>query len=318
MEQLLSSYWIGIDVSKKLLDVSIRPTQEFFSEKNNESGISVLLNLLKTLKPERIVLEATGGLEIPVVAALAGAGLAVVVVNPRQVRNFARATGRLSKTDRIDAAVLAHFAEAVCPEIRPFPDKDTVLLSDLVARRRQIIEMTVAEKNRLGSATRPICKGIEAHIRWLEKQLQQIDTDLEARIRKSPLWREQEDLLRSVPGVGPVLSRTLLAELPELGKLTHKELSALVGVAPFNRDSGAMRGKRMIFGGRPSVRAALYMGALVGMRHNPKLNCFYERLRKAGKPAKVAITACMHKLLIILNAIIKTKIPWQEDTAINP
>lgn len=314
MEQLLSSYWIGIDVSKKLLDVSIRPTKGFFSEENNESGISALLNRLKPLKPERIVLEATGGLEIPVVAALASAGLAVVVVNPRQVRDFARATGKLAKTDRIDASVLAHFAEAVRPEVRPFPNKETVLLSDLVARRRQIIEMTVAEKNRLGSATRPIGKGIETHIRWLEKQLKKIDTDLEAMIRNSPLWREQEDLLRSAPGVGPVLSRTLLAELPELGKLTHKELSALVGVAPFNRDSGAMRGKRTIFGGRASVRTALYMGALVGMRYNPKLKCFYERLRKAGKPAKVAITACMHKLLILLNAIIKTKMPWQEET----
>ena len=313
MKQSSSSYWMGIDVSKKLLDVSIRPTQEFFTEENNESGISALLNRLKALQPERIVLEATGGFEIPVVAALADAGLAVVVVNPRQVRDFARATGKLAKTDRIDAAVLAHFAEAVRPEVCPLPDKQTAQLSDLVARRRQIIEMMVAEKNRLAQAARPICKGIEAHIRWLEKQLEQIDLDLETMIHNSLLWREQEDLLRSVPGVGPVLSRTLLAELPELGKLTHKELSALVGVAPFNRDSGAMRGRRMIFGGRASVRTVLYMGALVGIRHNPKLKCFYDRLRKAGKPAKVAITACMHKLLIILNAIIKTKIRWQED-----
>lgn len=308
-----SSYWIGLDVSKKLLDVSIRPTQEFFTEENTESGISALLNRLKALQPKRIVLEATGGFEIPVVAALADAGLAVVVVNPRQIRDFARATGKLAKTDRIDAAVLAHFAEAICPEIRPLPDKQTAQLSDLLARRRQIIQMMVAEKNRLGSATRPICKGIEAHIRWLEKQLEQIDINLEAMIRNSPLWRGHEDLLRSVPGVGPVLSRTLLAELPELGKLNHKEISALVGLAPFNRDSGALRGKRTIFGGRASVRTALYMGTLAGMRYNPKLKCFYERLRKAGKPAKVAITACMHKLVIILNAIIKTKTPWQEE-----
>lgn len=315
MKQFSSSYWIGIDVSKKLLDVFVRPTQEFFSEENNASGIIVLINRLKPLQPERVVLEATGGFEIAVVAALANAGLAVVVVNPKHARDFARATGRLAKTNRIDAKVLAHFAEAVRPEVRSLPNKETALLGNLVGRRRQIIEMMGAEKNRLANAARLVCKGIKAHIRWLEKQLNQIDTDLETMIQNRPLWREQEELLRNVPGVAPVLSRTLLAELPELGKLKHKELSALVGVAPFNRDSGALRGRRMIFGGLASIRTALYMGALVGMRFNPKLKLFYERLRKAGKPAKVAITACMHKLIIFLNTIIKTKIPWQEETS---
>jgi transposase len=314
MQQSSSSYWIGIDVSKKHLDVFIRPTEACFTEENTPSGISSLLKRLKPLIAQRIVLEATGGFEIAVVAALAEAGLAVVVVNPRQVREFARATGRLAKTDRIDASVLAHFAEAIRPEVRPLPDKEALRLSERVSRRRQLIEMMVAEKNRLGNATAVICKGIEAHIRWLERQLKQLDTDLEAMIQNSPLWLQQEDLLRSVPGVGPVLSRTLLAELPELGRLTHKALSALVGVAPFNRDSGAMRGQRTIFGGRASIRTALYMGTLVGVRYNSRLKCFYQRLRKAGKPAKVAITACMHKLLILLNAIIKTKMPWQEKT----
>lgn len=313
-----SPLFIGIDVSKNLLDVFIRPTQEAFSSENSELGISALIDRIKSLRPHRVVVEATGGFEIPVVAALADAGLAVGVVNPRQIRDFARAIGKLAKTDRIDASVLAHFAQAVNPQLRPLPDKETRELSDLMARRRQIIEMIMAEKNRLGKAAHPVVKGIKAHIRWLEKQLDEIDKDIEAMIRRSPVWQEKEDLLKSVPGVGPVLSRTLLAQLPELGESTHKQLSALAGVAPFNRDSGALRGRRTIFGGRASVRAVLYMGALVAIRHNPKLKSFYERLRKAGKPAKVAIIACMHKLLILLNAIIKTKTPWQEKMIPNP
>ena len=266
---------------------------------------------LGAVAPERIVLEASGGLELPLVAALAAAALPVVVVNPRQVRDFARATGRLAKTDALDAQVLAHFAEAVRPELRPLPDAETQALRDLVARRRQLVAMLVAERQRRRAARAAVRPGIEAHIAWLQQALAQLDDQLQTSVQLSPHWRAHDQLLRSVPGVGPQLARTLLAQLPELGQLDRRRIAALVGVAPYNRDSGQWRGSRSIWGGRASVRAALYMSALVASRHNPVIRDFYQRLLARGKPKKSALTACMRKLLVILNAILKTNTPWQ-------
>lgn len=269
-------------------------------------------------QPTLIVLEATGGLELPLTGALAATGLPVVVVNPRQVRDFAKATGRLAKTDALDAAILAQFAEAVRPALRPLPDAATQALSALLTRRRQLLEMRTAEQNRLGSARSPVHKGIRAHITWLDHRLADLDLDLGRTIRESPVWREQDDLLQSTPGVGPVLARTLLADLPELGTLNRKQVAALVGVAPLNRDSGTLRGRRTIWGGRAPVRAALYMSALAATRFNPVIRAFYQRLCATGKAKKVALTACMHKLLLILNAMVKHRIPWQENVVRTP
>lgn len=306
-------HYAGVDVSKGHLDVFVRPAGEHFGVPNGHAGIGSLVSRLhEGARPALVVLEATGGFERPVAAALAAAGLAVAVVNPRQARDFARATGRLAKTDRIDAEVLAHFAEAVYPTPRPVPDEEARALGEILVRRRQIVGMLTAEKNRLGAATtRPVRGRIEAHVRWLEKELSRTDRDLEEVIEESPTWRENEALLRGVPGVGPVLARTLLAELPELGGLAGKQLAALVGVAPLNRDSGAFRGRRAAWGGRSGVRAALYMGALVATRYNPQIKEFYERLVAAGKPKKVALVACMRKLLLILNAVLKHRTPWR-------
>ena len=269
-----------------------------------------------------VVLEASGGFERSLAAALAAAGLAVAVVNPRQARDFARATGRLAKTDALDAEALARFAEAVRPTPRIVPDEEARTLSAILARRRQIVAMLAAEKNRLlhaPASTKPVKKRIEAHVRWLEKELACIDRDLEEAIEESPTWRENEELLRSVPGVGPVLARTLLAELPELGSedLTGKQLAALAGVAPLNRDSGTLRGRRAVWGGRAQVRAVLYMGALAATRFNPAVKGFYERLLVAGKPRKVALVACMRKLLVVLNAVLKHRAPWRPSHALN-
>jgi transposase len=274
-----------------------------------------LVERLKGVRPTLVVLEATGGLQIPAVAALAAAGLRTVVVNPRQVRQFAGATGRLAKTDAIDAQVLAQFGEAVRPEVRPLPDAATQELSALVNRRRQLIEMLTAEKNRLRLATKKVRPNIEAHICWLEGELLDLEGGLGDVIRSSPVWREQDNLLRSVPGVGPVLSSVLLADLPELGKLGRKEVAALVGVAPLNRDSGLFRGRRQVWGGRSHVRTALYMAALVATRHNPVIKSFYQRLLSGGKPKKVALTACMRKLLTILNAMMRHQAPWEMCSA---
>ena len=257
-----------------------------------------------------MLLEATGGLEVPLVSALAAAALPVVVVNPRQVRDFARATGKLAKTDALDAQVLAHFAEAVRPPVRPLRDADTQELNSLTTRRNQLMTMLVAEKNRLRRASHSVRPGIQSHIMWLEQELNDLDKDLRTTLRRSPVWREKDDLLRSVPGVGEQLSLSLLAYLPELGTLDRKQIAALVGVAPFNRDSGPRRGKRSIWGGRTRVRAVLYMGALVASRYNPILRVFYQRLLAAGKPKKLALTACMRKLLTILNAMVKTGQHW--------
>jgi transposase len=302
--------FIGIDVSKATLDLAVRPTAEAWRVPNEDAALPRLVARLRALAPARIVLEATGGYEHPVVAALAAAGLPVVVVNPRQVRDFGRSCGQLAKTDRIDAALLALFAERVQPELRPLPDEAAQALDAFLTRRRQLVEMLIAERNRLGFAKRPIRRDIDQHIRWLEKRLQDVDRELAAAVQASPVWRATEDLLRTVPGIGPVVSRTLLGELPELGQLNRKQIAALVGVAPHARDSGTLRGKRMIWGGRAPRRAALYMAALVAAKFNPVIRAFYQRLRSAGKPAKLALTACMRKLLIIVNAMVRTGTPW--------
>lgn len=307
---------VGIDVSKATLDVAVRPTGQYWPVPHTDAGVHDLVVQLTRLRPSLVVLEATGGLETHLTGALAGAGLAVVVVNPRQVRDFAKATGKLAKTDAIDAHVLAHFAEAVHPTPRPLPDAQTRAIAALMARRRQLVAMLVAEKNRLRSASAPLRRRIQPHIVWLQRELKDLDKDLSDTLRQSPLWREQDQLLQSVPGVGPVLSLTLLAQLPELGTLNRKQIAALVGVAPLNRDSGTLRGKRTVWGGRATVRAALYMGALVATRWNSTLRIFYQRLCDKGKPKKVALTACMHKLLTILNAILKHRTPWQPNHAL--
>jgi transposase len=304
------SLYVGIDVSKATLDIAIRPIEQRWQVAHTEDGVHDLVLHLAGLHPYLVVLEATGGLETPLTGALAAAGLPVVAVNPRQVRDFAKATGKLAKTDAIDAHVLAHFAEAVRPTPRPLPDAQTQAIAALLARRRQIVAMLVMEKNRFRTASAPVRRRIQAHITWLEQELKDLDQDLGNTLRQSPLWREQEQLLRSVPGVGPVLSLTLLAQLPELGTLNRKQIAALVGVAPLNRDSGTLRGKRTVWGGRATVRAALYMGALVASRWNPVLRTFYQRLCAAGKPKKVALTACMRKMLTILNAMLKHRTPW--------
>jgi transposase len=302
--------FVGLDVSKATLDVALRPTGEAGQVANDEPGIATLVVRLRRLKPALLVCEATGGFERPVVAALAAAGVPVVVANPRQVRDFAKATGQLAKTDRIDAASLAQFAERVCPTPRPLGDATTQLLDALLTRRRQLLEMLVAEKNRLGFAPRPLHRGIQQHIRWLEHQLDDVTGELAAQIEASPVWRAQDDLLQSVPGIGPIVSAVLLGELPELGSLSHKQIATLVGVAPLARDSGTRRGKRMIWGGRAPVRTALYLAALCGRRWNPQLQVFYERLVAAGKPKKVALIACARQLLTVLNAMVRDHQRW--------
>lgn len=312
-----ANVYVGIDVAKDWLDVAQRPGGEAWRVSSDETGVAALVERLKGVRPTLVVLEATGGLQIPTVAALAAAGLRTVVVNPRQVRQFAGATGRLAKTDAIDAQVLAQFGEAVRPEVRPLPDAATQELSALVNRRRQLIEMLTAEKNRLRLATEKVRPNIEAHIRWLEGQLLDLEGGLGDVIRSSPVWRERDNLLQSVPGVGPVLSSVLLADLPELGKLSRKEVAALVGVAPLNRDSGLFRGRRQVWGGRSHVRTALYMAALVATRYNPVIRSFYQHLLSAGKAKKVALTACMRKLLTILNAMMHHQVPWQDASLLD-
>ena len=303
--------FIGIDVAKRQLDVAERPSGARWSASNDEAGIAGLVARLWESGPiTLIVLEATGGYEIPVVAALTASGLPVVVVNARQVRDFARAVGQLAKTDAIDAAVLAHFAEAVRPAVRPLPDELTQALQGWLARRRQLLEMLLAEQQRLTMTTGAIRPQIQQHIEWLRRQLREVDTELRTLMRSSPVWREQEDLLRSVPGVGPVLATTLLADVPELGRLNRRQIAALIGVAPLNRDSGLQRGTRRIWGGRAPVRATLYMATVAAVRCNPVLKGFFDRLCAAGKPKKVALTACMRKLLTILNAMLRARTAW--------
>jgi len=307
--------YVGIDVSKGYLDIAVRPTGQQWRVSNTEEGLGQLVERLHGLSPSLVVLEATGSLEVPVAAALGTGGLPVAVVNPRQVRDFARATGKLAKTDRLDSQLLALFADRVRPAPRPLPDPQTRELNALLARRRQIVVMLVTEQNRLGTALPSVRPGIQEHIAWLEGKLGELNDGMGKLLRESPLWREKEDLLRGVPGVGPVLTLTLLAELPELGTLGRRQVAALVGVAPLNRDSGTLRGKRTVWGGRAKVRAALYMAALVATRFNPVIRAFYQKLLAAGKPKKVALTACMRKLLTILNAMLKYHTPWQADLA---
>jgi transposase len=308
--------FIGIDVAKAQLEFACRPSGETGAVQNDEGGIHALVERCQALAALLIVCEATGGYEAALVAALATAGLPIVVANPRQVRDFAKATGQLAKTDAIDAQVLALFAERVRPAPRPLPNADGEALDALLTRRRQLVEMLGAERNRLLIARPAVRRDLQQHIRFLERRLREADDDLHTAVKASPVWRVKDDLLQSVPGGGRVVSLTLLAELPGLGRLSHKEIAALVGVAPLNRDSGTWRGKRLVYGGRAPVRAVLYMAALVASRRNPVIRAFYERLRAAGKPAKVALTACMRKLLVILNAIARTGAPWQPAPAL--
>jgi transposase len=305
---------VGIDVAKADLVVAVRPTGERWTVANNEAGVGALVERWRGEAPRLIVLEATGGYELLCVGALAAAGLPVVVANPRQVRDFAKATGQLAKTDRIDADVLALFAERVRPKVRPLPDADAQALDALLARRRQLLDMLQAERNRLGQVSgrgrQPVKKSLKAHIAFLERQLRIADTDLGAMVRESPAWREKDDLLQSVPGVGPVMSLTLLADLPELGRLSRREIAKLVGVAPLSRDSGTLRGRRFVQGGRATVRAVLYMAALVAAKRNAVIRAFYQRLLAAGKPKKLALVACMRKLLTILNTMARTGARW--------
>ena len=308
------STYVGIDVAKAQVDVAVRPTGQMWTITYDDAGIQELVSQLKTLEPALVLLEATGGLELPMVVALATAALPVVVVNPRQVRDFAKATGTLAKTDTLDAAVLAHFADAIRPDVRPLRDAETQVLASLVARRHQVVAMLVSEKNRLRRAISAVRPRVEAHIAWLEQELEDLDQGLRQTLRQSPLWREKDDLLRTVPGVGEQLSLTLLAYLPELGTLDRRQVAALVGVAPFNRDSGTLRGKRTVWDGRARIRAVLYMGALVASQYNPVIRDFYRRLLAAGKPKKLALTACMRKLLVILNSMLKHRSPWRDLT----
>jgi transposase len=307
---------VGIDVSKDRLDVAVRPSGETFVVERNAAGVEKLVARLRELKPHIVALEATGGFETVVAAGLSSAGLPVAIVNPAQVRAFAKAIGQRAKTDPIDAGVIAHFAAATNLEPRPLPDEETRLLADLVSRRRQIVAMLGAERQREQrmSAPRPK-KSIARLIKALEKELASLDTDLNDAVKASPAWRAKENLLTSVPGVGPVISRTLVAELPELGQLGHKQIAALAGLAPFTRQSGKWRGKSFIGGGRTAVRAALFMGAMVAKKHNPTLKAFFDRLVAAGKPKLVALIAVARKLLTILNAIVRENQPWQPKTA---
>jgi transposase len=308
----MDSIVVGIDVSKDRLDVAVRPSNESFSVGRNAAGLEQLIARLRELSPRVVALEATGGFETVVAAALSAAGLPVAIVNPAQIRAFAKAIGQRAKTDPIDAGVIAHFAEATNLEPRPLPDEQTRLLADLVGRRRQIIEMIGAERQREQRLSAPrLKKSIARLVKALEKELASLDTDIGDAVRGSPAWRAKEELLVSVPGVGPVISRTLIAELPELGQLGGKEIAALVGLAPFTRQSGKWRGKSFIGGGRTAVRAVLFMGALVAKQHNPILKAFFDRLIAAGKPKMVALIAVARKLLTILNAILRDNRPWQ-------
>jgi transposase len=308
--------FVGIDVSKAQLDGHCNPKAERFAHPNDQAGIAAIVARLKTLGPTLVVLEATGGLEAPLAAALAAAKLPVAVVNPRQVRDFAKAMGTLAKTDAIDAKILALFAEKIRPQVRELPDEDARQFEAILGRRRQLLEMRVAEQNRLAAATDPkVRKNLQAHIRYLDHRVKEMDAELESAIARSEVYRVKDDLLRSAPGIGPVAARTLLASLPELGKLDGKQIAALAGLAPMARDSGTLKGRRMICGGRADVRSALYMATLSAVRYNPTLKAFYDRLRGAGKPAKVALTAAARKLLTILNAMLKANRAWAPPEA---
>ena len=311
----MADVFVGIDVSKDQLDVAARPSGQTWQVANTELGIATLVKQLTKLQPILVVLEATGRLESAAVSAMAVAGIPLAIVNPRQVRDFARSTGKLAKTDKLDAQMLARFADAVRPEPRPLPDETQQRIEALLVRRRQLLGMVTAERNRRRRAPALTRAEIDEHLAWLQVRIDAIEDELNKTIRSSPLWREKVALLRSVPGVGPMLTATIVAQLPELGVLTHKEIAALVGVAPLNRDSAHWRGKRTIWGGRPQVRAALYMSALVATQFNPRIRPFYQRLLATGKPKKLALTACMRKLLSILNANAHRGQPWRSPAS---
>lgn len=305
--------FVGLDVSKRRLDVAVRPQGRHFVTPNDERGIKQLVKRLAALKPHLIVLEASGGYEFLVIAALAEAQLPVALINPQAVRKFAGATGRLAKTDKIDAQVLAHFAEALRPEPRPLPDQDHQVLKAALKRRQQVVKMMGQEENRLEKTFIAVVRrDIQEHLTWLRRRLEELNRDIDDLIRQSPLWRERDRLFQSVPGIGPVVSRVVIAQLPEVGTLPGKKAVALAGLAPYNRDSGHFRGKRMIRGGRSYLRRMLYMAAVVASRYNPVIRAFYQRLVAAGKPKKLALTACMRKLVLILNAMVKHHQPWNQ------
>jgi transposase len=306
-----TEHFVGVDVSKDKLDVAVYPNKQIFKVDNNQIGLDELVPALQNLKPSLIVFESTGGYELLAVTALHAAKLPVVIVNARQIRDFAKSIGKLAKTDTIDALVIAQYASAVKPEIRPLKDKVTQDLTALVTRRRQIVEMIVAESNRLASAPKTSHRDIKTHIRWLKKRLDQIDTNIKGQIRKSPLFLKKDKILQSTPGVGPTTAATLICGVPELGTMNRKKIACLVGLAPLNRDSGHLRGRRMIWGGRAHVRSVLYMSTLSAIQFNPIIRQFYNRLREAGKCNKVAMTACMRKLLTILNAMVRDQRCWQ-------
>ena len=305
-----SEAYVGVDVSKLLLDVNVLPSDQAQQFTNDGKGVKQLVTFLRKTDPALIVFESTGGLEMLAVSALAEHQLPVVIINPRQVRDFAKATGRLAKTDAIDAGTIARFARDIRPEIRPLKDEHAQALSALNTRRRQMVDMLVAEKNRLHSALKPNRKSIQQHIRWLEKALENINNDIDQMIKKSPTFCKNNKILQSFKGVGPVTAATLLSDLPELGSMDRKKIAALVGVAPLNCDSGQYRGRRRIMGGRANVRRNLYMAAIASIRHNSMIRAFYDRLITAGKPPKLALTACMRKILVILNAMMKNRSYW--------
>lgn len=315
MSESMVEKFVGIDVSKGTLDLCIEPAMERLRVAHDETGIIQVVKRLKEVAPILIVMEATGGLEVRLASELAGQGLPVAVINPRQARDFAKATGQLAKTDAVDAAMLAAFARAIRPALRPIKDADVRELDDLVTRRRQLIEMRVQETLRLSTASKLQKKSLNAHIAWLDKRIVDLDDDLTKRLRTSDVWRAKDDLLRGIPGVGAVTSLTMLAKCPELGALNRREIAKLVGVAPLADDSGKHRGKRFIWGGRADVRAVLYMAAVSAIRHNPVIKAFAEHLKQAGKPAKVVIVACMRKLLTIMNTMIRNSTPWNPQFA---
>lgn len=315
MDETTMEKFVGIDVSKSTLDVCVEPVTQTFHVVYDEAGIRRTVSRLEEVKPTLIVLEATGGLEVRIATELAGKGLPVAVINPRQARDFAKATGQLAKTDRVDAAMLAAFARAIRPQARPLQDADTRILNDLVNRRRQLIDMRVQETLRLNTAaSRPLEKSLKKHIAWLDKRITEVDNDLTRRLRNSEIWRTKDDLLRGIPGVGAVTALTMLAKCPELGTLNRREIAALTGVAPLANDSGKHRGKRFVWGGRADVRAVLYMATISAIRCNDTIKTFAQRLKQAGKPPKVVIVACMRKLVTIMNAMLKNNTPWNPKT----
>lgn len=307
---------LGVDVSKAWLDVARAADGELSRFSNDPAGFKALVSMAREVESQRITVEASGGYQTRLVAALLEAGLPVIVVNPRQVREYARATGELAKTDRIDARILCAFTLAVQPPLRELKDEQAEALSSLMARRQQLVEMRTAEKNRLALGPRgKVRKNLKAHIEWLDRHLRDTDRELRQLIERTPAWQEKEDLLTSAPGIGETTARMLIAQLPELGRLSHKQIAALVGLAPFNRDSGTLRGQRTTWGGRHHVRCALYMATISAIRANPPIRAFYARLKARGKPSKVAITACMRKLLVVLNAMLRDQAPWSSQNA---